>query len=74
MECDIYMGDADIAKQASNVAKMKLLGAKVIPVSRGNKTMKEAADEAFEAYYKEYRDTMYCIGSVGGPHPFPLMV
>ena len=74
LECDIYMGEVDIAKQAPNVAKMKLLGTKVIPVSHGLKTLKEAVDAAFEAYMNEFEDTIYCIGSVVGPHPFPMMV
>jgi tryptophan synthase beta chain len=74
LECDIYMGEVDIAKQAPNVARMKLLGAKVVPVSHGLKTLKEAVDAAFEAYMGEYETSMYCIGSVVGPHPFPLMV
>ena len=68
------MGEVDIAKQAPNVARMKLLGARVIPVTHGLKTLKEAVDAAFEAYLNEYEDTIYCIGSVVGPHPFPLMV
>ena len=74
LECDIYMGEVDIAKQAPNVARMKLLGAKVVPVSHGLKTLKEAVDAAFEAYMGEFDDTIYCIGSVVGPHPFPMMV
>ena len=74
LECDIYMGEVDIIKQAPNVSKMKLLGAKVIPVSHGLKTLKEAVDAAFEAYMGEFNDTIYCIGSVVGPHPFPMMV
>ena len=74
LKCDIYMGEVDIAKQAPNVARMRLLGAKVVPVSHGLKTLKEAVDAAFEAYMKEYDDAIYCIGSVVGPHPFPLMV
>ncbi len=74
LECDIYMGEVDIAKQAPNVARMKLLGTRVIPVSHGLKTLKEAVDAAFEAYMGEYEDTIYCIGSVVGPHPFPMMV
>ncbi len=74
LECDIYMGEVDIAKQAPNVARMKILGARVIPVSHGLKTLKEAVDAAFEAYMKEYKDAIYCIGSVVGPHPFPLIV
>ena len=74
LECDIYMGEVDIAKQAPNVARMKLLGTRVIPVSHGLKTLKEAVDSAFEAYMSEYENTLYCIGSVVGPHPFPMMV
>jgi tryptophan synthase beta chain len=74
LECDIYMGEVDIVKQAPNVSRMKLLGARVIPVSHGLKTLKEAVDAAFEAYMKEFEDTIYCIGSVVGPHPFPMMV
>ncbi len=74
LECDIYMGEVDIAKQAPNVSRMKLLGANVIPVTFGQKTLKEAVDAAFEAYAKEYKNAIYCIGSVMGPHPFPKMV
>lgn len=74
LECDIYMGEVDIVKQAPNVSRMKLLGAKVIPVSHGLKTLKEAVDAAFGAYMNEFEDTIYCIGSVVGPHPFPMMV
>lgn len=71
LECDIYMGEVDIAKQAPNVARMKLLGARVVPVSHGLKTLKEAVDAAFEAYSREYKDAIYCIGTAAGPHPFP---
>lgn len=74
LKCDIYMGEVDIEKQAPNVARMKVLGANVIPVTIGAKTLKEAVDVAFSAYLKEYQDTIYCIGSVVGPHPFPMMV
>ncbi len=74
LECDIYMGTVDIAKQAPNVTRMKLLGANVIPVTHGLKTLKEAVDAAFEGYMKEYKDSIYCIGSALGPHPFPMMV
>ena len=74
LECDIYMGEVDIVKQAPNVARMKLLGTRVVPVSHGLKTLKEAVDAAFEAYMGEFEDTIYCIGSVVGPHPFPMMV
>ena len=74
LECDIYMGEVDIEKQHPNVIRMKMLGANVIPVTHGLKTLKEAVDAAFEAYMREYNDCIYCIGSVLGPHPFPLMV
>ena len=74
LECDIYMGEVDIAKQAPNVARMKILGARVIPATHGLKTLKEAVDAAFQAYLREYKDAIYCIGSVVGPHPFPMMV
>lgn len=74
LECDIYMGEVDIAKQHPNVVRMKMLGARVIPVTHGLKTLKEAVDAAFDAYLKEYKDAIYCIGSVVGPHPFPKMV
>jgi len=74
LECDIYMGSVDIKKQAPNVARMKILGANVIEVTEGLQTLKEAVDAAFAAYCKEYKDAIYCIGSVLGPHPFPMMV
>ena len=74
LECDIYMGSVDIKKQAPNVARMKILGANVIEVTHGLATLKEAVDAAFDAYAKDYENSMYCIGSVVGPHPFPMMV
>jgi tryptophan synthase beta chain len=74
LECDIYMGAVDIKKQAPNVTRMKLLGANVIEVTDGQQTLKEAVDAAFAAYLREYKDCIYCIGSVVGPHPFPQMV
>ncbi len=74
LECEIHMGEVDIAKEAPNVTRMKLLGATVVPVSFGLKTLKEAVDSAFEAYLKDPINSIYCIGSVVGPHPFPLMV
>ena len=74
LECDIYMGSVDIAKQAPNVARMKILGANVVEVKEGLQTLKEAVDAAFDAYSREYKDAIYCIGSVVGPHPFPMMV
>ena len=74
LDCEIHMGEVDIAKQAPNVTRMKILGAKVVPVTHGLKTLKEAVDSAFESYAKNYKDSIYCIGSALGPHPFPLMV
>ncbi len=74
LECDIYMGSVDIKKQAPNVARMKILGANVVEVTHGLQTLKEAVDAAFDAYAREYKDAIYCIGSVVGPHPFPMMV
>ncbi len=74
LECEIHMGEVDIAKQSPNVTRMKILGAKVVPVTHGLKTLKEAVDSAFESYAKNYKDSIYCIGSALGPHPFPLIV
>lgn len=74
LECEIHMGEVDIAKQAPNVARMKLLGANVVSVNHGLRTLKEAVDSAFDAYSKDYKNSIYCIGSVLGPHPFPMMV
>ena len=74
LECDIYMGAVDIKKQAPNVARMKILGANVVEVTHGLQTLKEAVDAAFDAYCTDYENCMYCIGSVVGPHPFPMMV
>lgn len=74
LKCDIYMGAVDIKKQAPNVARMKILGANVIEVNEGMQTLKEAVDAAFAAYSREYETAIYCIGSVLGPHPFPMMV
>ncbi len=74
LECDIYMGAVDVKKQAPNVARMKVLGARVIEVTDGLATLKEAVDAAFMAYLADYKNCIYCIGSVVGPHPFPMMV
>ena len=74
LECEIHMGEVDIAKEHPNVVRMKLLGAKVVPVTHGLKTLKEAVDSAFDAYLKDPVNSIYCIGSVVGPHPFPMMV
>ena len=74
LECEIHMGEVDIEKQAPNVARMKILGAKIVPASHGRKALKEAVDSAFDSYMKNYQDSIYCIGSAMGPHPFPMMV
>ncbi|NLS12061.1 tryptophan synthase subunit beta [Vibrio sp. SM6] len=74
LECDIYMGEVDIAKEHPNVVRMRILGANVIPVTHGRKTLKEAVDAAFEAYLADPITQIYAIGSVVGPHPFPMMV
>ncbi|HNW50108.1 MAG TPA: tryptophan synthase subunit beta [Prolixibacteraceae bacterium] len=74
LECEIHMGEVDIAKEHPNVVRMKILGATVVPVTHGLKTLKEAVDSAFEAYLKDPVNSIYCIGSVVGPHPFPMMV
>ncbi len=74
LECDIYMGEIDIVKERPNVVRMKILGANVIPVDRGTKTLKDAVDAAFEAYLGDPVTQLYAIGSVVGPHPFPMMV
>ena len=74
LECEVHMGEVDIAKQAPNVTRMKMLGANVVCVKHGLRTLKEAVDSAFEAYLRDYKTAIYCIGSVVGPHPFPMMV
>jgi len=72
--CEIHMGEIDIKKEHPNVTKMKILGCKLIPVSRGTRTLKDAVDSAFEEYLKDPVNFFYAIGSVVGPHPFPRMV
>ena len=74
IECEIHMGEIDIAKEHPNVTKMKILGCKLVPVSRGTRTLKDAVDSAFEEYLKDPQNFFYAIGSVVGPHPFPKMV
>lgn len=74
LECDIYMGAVDIIKEKPNVDRMRILGANIVSVESGTKTLKEAVDEAFIAYSKEYDTAMYAIGSAVGPHPFPMMI
>ena len=74
LKCDIYMGTEDIKRQSLNVFRMKLMGAKVIPVSGGSKTLKDATNEALRDWVTNVRHTHYIIGSVVGPHPYPMMV
>lgn len=74
LQCDIYMGEVDIEKEKPNVYKMQILGANIVPVSAGQKTLKEAVDQALANYIKEYETAFYAIGSVVGPHPFPMIV
>lgn len=74
LECDIYMGAVDVAKESPNVSRMKILGARVIEVNEGTRTLKDAVDAAFKAYVADPVTQLYCIGSVVGPHPFPMMV
>ena len=74
MECIVYMGEKDIERQAPNVARMKMLGAKVVPAKSGSKTLKDATNEAIRDWINHPNDTHYIIGSVVGPHPYPDMV
>lgn len=74
MECEIHMGEIDIAKEAPNVTRMKLLGAEVVPVGFGGRSLKEAVDSAFQSYLGQADTALFAIGSVVGPHPFPMMV
>ena len=72
--CEIHMGQVDIEKEHPNVMRMKILGCTLVPVTRGTATLKDAVDSAFEEYLKNPTDYIYAIGSVVGPHPFPMMV
>ena len=74
MECVVYMGSEDVLRQAQNVFRMKLLGAEVITVESGSKTLKDALNEAMRDWVTNVEDTFYIIGSVAGPHPYPMMV
>ena len=74
MSCKVYMGEEDIIRQAPNVKRMELLGAEVFPVSSGTATLKDAMSEALRAWVSEVEDTFYVIGTVAGPHPYPMMV
>ncbi len=74
LDCVVYMGEEDTHRQALNVSRMRMLGAEVIPVTAGTRTLKDAMNEAFRDWVATVGHTHYCIGSVGGPHPFPMMV
>jgi tryptophan synthase beta chain len=74
LECVVYMGSEDIKRQSPNVYRMKLLGAKVVPVESGSKTLKDALNEALRDWVTNVSDTFYIIGTVAGPHPYPMMV
>ncbi len=74
LQCEIYMGAQDIERQSLNVFRMKLMGAKVVPVTSGSQTLKDAMNEAIRDWVTNVRNTFYIIGSVAGPHPYPLMV
>ncbi len=74
LECEIHMGEIDVLKQHPNVIRMQLLGAKVVTVKSGGRSLKEAVDSAFEAYAKDPQNIFFGIGSIVGPHPFPMMV
>ena len=74
LDCVVYMGEEDTRRQALNVARMRMLGARVVPVTIGSRTLKDAINEAFRDWVSTVETTHYCIGSVMGPHPFPVMV
>src|SRR5450756_2369546 len=74
MECVVYMGSEDIKRQAQNVFRMKLLGAEVVPVESGSKTLKDALNEAMRDWVTNVDNTFYIIGTVAGPHPYPMLV
>jgi len=74
LECIVYMGEVDVARQQPNVFRMKLLGAEVVPVKSGSRTLKDALNEALRDWVAHVEDTFYCIGTVAGPHPYPEMV
>ena len=74
LDCVVYMGEVDVERQKANVFRMKLLGAEVVPVTSGSKTLKDALNEALRDWVANVEDTFYCIGTVAGPHPYPAMV
>lgn len=74
LECEVHMGGIDVKKQSSNVGRMQLLGARVVPATAGQSALKDASDSAFNAYIEQHEHALYAIGSAIGPHPFPLIV
>jgi tryptophan synthase beta chain len=74
LDCVVYMGAVDVARQEPNVIRMEMLGAKVVPVQSGTRTLKDALNEALRDWVTNVHDTFYCIGTVAGPHPYPMMV
>ena len=74
LPCTVYMGETDIARQQPNVFRMKLLGAEVVPVNSGSRTLKDAMNEALRDWVTNVESTFYLIGTVAGPHPYPAMV
>jgi tryptophan synthase beta chain len=74
LDCEVYMGEVDVERQAPNVARMKMLGARVVPVVTGSRTLKDAMNEALRDWVTNVRTTYYCVGSAAGPHPYPTLV
>ena len=74
LPCEVFMGELDVARQAPNVARMRMLGAKVIPVASGSRTLKDAMNEAMRDWVTNVATTYYCVGSAAGPHPYPSLV
>src|SRR5204863_3463310 len=74
LDCVVYMGEVDVERQALNVFRMELLGAEVIPISSGSRTLKDAVNDALRDWVANVETTHYCVGSVMGPHPYPWMV
>ncbi|HEX9294952.1 MAG TPA: tryptophan synthase subunit beta [Polyangiaceae bacterium] len=74
LPCEVYMGEVDVERQAPNVARMKMLGTKVVPVGTGSRTLKDAMNEALRDWVTNVRTTYYCVGSAAGPHPYPTLV
>src|SRR5690606_13075376 len=74
LKCEVYMGSEDVRRQHLNVVRMRLMGAKVVPVDSGSRTLKDATNEAMRDWMRSVDDTHYILGSVVGPHPFPMIV